>query len=510
MTDTLTTRSDTPEVDPREVDAILEHIGHQRHNLVPLLQAIQEHYRYLPREVLLRVCRQTDITPAQLAEVATFYSQFRHRPAGEHVIQICHGTACHVKGAQMVTDALQRELNIPEGNDTDPDGQFTVMKVACLGCCTLAPAMQIDGITYGHLTPTNVMNSVDDFLDLKRRGLLQQHVEAAGVPATDIGEVRLCIDSCCVAAGTIDLFKAFDAEIRRTGARAVVTRVGCVLMCHRTPMVEVAEPGAEPVVYANIRPEDVSDIVHRHFPPPGLLRRLRVGADRLADKLVTDRTWRGVDRYALDVRDPARSAFMGPQVHIALEGAGRIDPTSLDDYRTLGGFRALQHALDELTPEQLIEQVEASGLRGRGGAGFPTGRKWRLVHDAPGDTKHILCNGDEGDPGAFMDRMLLESYPYRVIEGMIMAGFAVGAAQGTLYIRHEYPLAVRQMTEALETCRQAGLLGRGIAGSGFDFELSIMQGAGAFVCGEETAMIASLEGRRGSPRLRPPYPDRSG
>ena len=216
-----------------------------------------------------------------------------------------------------------------------------------------------------------------------------------------------------------------------------------------------------------------------------------------------------IDR-AIDVRDRPVCAFLGPQRHVATEYCGQIDPTDLDEYIRHDGFKALRHCLEDLSPEQIIEQVRASGLRGRGGAGFPTGQKWATARAAAGEKKYVVCNGDEGDPGAFMDRMLLESFPYRIIEGMAIAARAVGADEGIFYIRAEYPLAVKRIREALRKLEDRGLLGDRVLSTDFRLHLSVKEGAGAFVCGEETALLASLEGRRGMPRLRPPYPAESG
>ena len=225
-------------------------------------------------------------------------------------------------------------------------------------------------------------------------------------------------------------------------------------------------------------------------------------------------------------------AFFDRQVHIAMEHYGRLDPLDLDEYLAHDGFAALARCLGvasaqtraaskplppaprrlapTLSPEQIITTIEHSGLRGRGGAGFPTGQKWRMVRQQPGETKYVICNGDEGDPGAFMDRMILESFPYRVIEGLAIAAVAVGAHEAIFYIRHEYPLAVRRVRAALAECERRGWLGERLLGSDYPLRISIKEGAGAFVCGEETALIASVEGRRGMPRLRPPFPAQSG
>ncbi|MGD0517267.1 MAG: NADH-ubiquinone oxidoreductase-F iron-sulfur binding region domain-containing protein, partial [Thermoguttaceae bacterium] len=207
---------------------------------------------------------------------------------------------------------------------------------------------------------------------------------------------------------------------------------------------------------------------------------------------------------------PPVCAFLGRQKHLATEYCGQIDPTNLDEYIRHDGFKALRRCLEELSPGKIIDKIQTSGLRGRGGAGFPTGTKWAKVREAQADAKYVICNGDEGDPGAFMDRMLLESFPYRIIEGMAIAALAVGADEGLFYIRAEYPLAVERITEAIEHCRQRGILGDKVLGSDFRLHLAVKQGAGAFVCGEETALLASIEGRRGMPRLRPPFPAECG
>ncbi len=487
---------------------MVEETGRDREAVIPILQRLQEHYRYLPEAALERVCELTEITPAQLEGVATFYTQFRHHPVGEHLIRICHGTACHVKGADRVNDAIRRHLRIAPDDDTDPDGHFTVEKVACLGCCTLAPVMQIDGITYGHLTPDTVSEAIDDFLQLEDRGLLSPGPRSTGPDADGLAEVRIGIGSCCIAGGSMDVREALEEAVRELAAPAVVKPVGCVGMCHRTPLVEVAMPGEEPAIYAKVRAEDAAAIIRRHFAPKGL-RGLRATVATALDRVLDDRAWQPVTRYALDTRDGPVCDFLGHQVHVATEHGGCLDPFDIDEYVTGGGFEGLRRAL-ELSPEEVIAAVKTSGLRGRGGAGFPSGLKWELVRKAEGSPKFIICNGDEGDPGAFMDRMILESYPFRVLEGMIVAAYAAGIRDGLLYIRAEYPLAVQRVWNAILQCREHGYLGEDILGSGFGLQLGIREGAGAFVCGEESALLASIEGGRGTPRLRPPYPSDSG
>ncbi|GAG93473.1 unnamed protein product, partial [marine sediment metagenome] len=254
-----------------------------------------------------------------------------------------------------------------------------------------------------------------------------------------------------------------------------------------------------------MQPEDARAIVLRHFSPTGARRKIHTAASRMLEKMLTDESWVPVTRYSINTRDEQVDRFLGPQKHLASEHCGILAPLDLDEYIRRDGFKALKRCVRDLRPEQVIDQISRSQLRGRGGAGYPTGLKWSQVRRACPvggcGQKYIVCNGDEGDPGAFMDRMLLESYPYRIIEGMTIAAYATGASQGYLYIRAEYPLAVQRVREALARCEQRKLLGENILGSGLNLELRIMEGAGAFVCGEETALMASIEGRRGMPHF---------
>jgi NADH-quinone oxidoreductase subunit F len=495
------------ELDLTFVDEAVARLGRGAEAAIPLLQAIQEHYRYLPEAALRRACDLTDITPAQISGIATFYSQFRHRPMGKHLISICHGTACHVKGAGAVHEALERRLNLPEGEDTDADRVFTLQKVACLGCCTLAPVLQIDGVTYGHLTPDRVPAMLDDFLARAASGRTGAQQEMTAASGDGLGEIRVGLGSCCQARGSAGVQEALTEAVAEADAPVVIKRVGCVGMCHQTPLVEVVAPGQDAGdLYAEVTPQDAREIIFRHFPPRNPAARLVRRARRALDTLLTDEAWGSVSDARIEVRDPPIAAFLGPQLHLATELCGTLDPIDLDEYQAAGGFRALERAITQRTPEEVIAEVSASGLRGRGGAGFPTGRKWESVRAARGPRKFIVCNGDEGDPGAFMDRMILESYPYRVLEGMAVAATAVGSEEGVLYIRAEYPLAVRRVSEAIRRAEDCRLLGDDIFGTGRRLHLRIMEGAGAFVCGEETALLESIMGRRGMPRLRPPYP----
>jgi NADH-quinone oxidoreductase subunit F len=497
------------DIDLDFVAQTIERLGRRGEMVIPILQAIQSHYRFLPPEAIRRVCALTEITPAEITGVSTFYTQFRHRPVGRYIIHVCHGTACHVKGAGLIQDALERRLKIANGNDTDPDGLFTIEKIACLGCCTLAPVIQIEGVTYGRLTPQRVGDTLGDFLERQKNGAPPRQTKVLS-PSGQLGEIRIGLGSCCQAQGSGKVHRAIEELLASTGAAAVVKRVGCVGMCHQTPLVELVPPGGKSQFFSKVGADDVTSIVLQHFKPKGIARRIGYKVTHWLDRLLTGELADSATDHAIDTGDAPVCAFLGPQKHLATEFCGQIDPTDLDEYRRHEGFHALEHCLNKISPQQIIEQVQRSGLRGRGGAGFPTGLKWAKVRDAKGPKKYVICNGDEGDPGAFMDRMLLESFPYRIIEGMTIAARAVGAEEGIFYIRSEYPLALQRVTEALRRCEASGLLGQRLMGSDFSLKLSIQEGAGAFVCGEETALLASLEGRRGMPRLRPPYPAESG
>jgi NADH:ubiquinone oxidoreductase subunit F (NADH-binding)/NADH:ubiquinone oxidoreductase subunit E/NAD-dependent dihydropyrimidine dehydrogenase PreA subunit len=493
-----------------EVDELIAEIGGDGRRVIQILQALQERYQYLPTEALRRVCDTTGVTPAQITGVASFYSQFRFQPVGKHLLRVCHGTACHVKGSALVHDSFLRNLNLQGGRETTEDRLFTVEKVACLGCCTLAPVVQIGEEVYGHLVPEKVPKVLRDYLELQERGDQTGGRRPARLPGNGLGEIRVGLGSCCVAKGSAKLQHALEEELHRVGSLAAVKRVGCVGMCHQTPMVEIVLPGRPPTFYAKVQPKEAKGIVDRHFKSRGFFKAVKRAVGDVLQSLFAEGPEEPIERYSIDKRDEPVAAFLGRQVHIATEHSGFLDPFDLDEYLQHDGFRALNHCLAGYSPDQVIEEMTRSGARGRGGGGYPVGLKWAKVRASPGDCKYVICNGDEGDPGAFMDRMLLESFPYRIIEGMAVAAYAVGAREGIFYVRAEYPLALRVLREALKRCEERGFLGERILGSSFAFHLRIVEGAGAFVSGEETALLAAVEGQRSIPSLRPPYPAEEG
>jgi NADH-quinone oxidoreductase subunit F len=297
--------------------------------------------------------------------------------------------------------------------------------------------------------------------------------------------IRVCMGPAGIAAGGKQVLDAFSSALAEAGVPAELRercsshQVGCMGLCARDVLVEVHE-GEAKTVYQYVKPDRVPRIVQEHL----------VGGSPVREWLV----------------DSAYDSFYNKQVKVVLADCGRIDPEEIDAYIDIGGYEAARDVLSNWYPEEVIEEIKMSGLRGRGGAGFPTGLKWELARKSPGDSKYIICNADEGDPGAFMDRAVIEGNPHSVIEGMIIGAYSFCSHHGYVYIRAEYPLAVERLKRAITQARQRGFLGDGIFGSTFDFDIRIKLGAGAFVCGEETALIASIEGQRGMPRPKPPFP----
>ena len=485
------------------VDAIIDRVGTSRRIIIPLLQALQAEFSYLPSDALQRVYERTEIDRAQMISVSTFYAQFRHIPYGRHIIKVCTGTACHVKGANNVYDAFRRELNMDEETITTADQQYSIEKIACLGCCALAPVVQIDEKIFGHVQPGRVREVLDEFQQYAQEQEAQAADEAKEPP---IGEVRLGIENCCQASGTAAIYQAVLDASHELGIKVAIKPVSCVGACNQVPLIDVALPDGSIERYPNVKPEEIKEILLHHFKPASRLRRWKNALLNQIDMFHTDTTWDNILWKSEQERTGTINTFLSRQKRISTEGYGIISPLDIDEYMAHEGFAALEKAVTTMSRQAVIDTILQSGLRGRGGGGFPTGRKWSLVAATDNTEKYVICNGDEGDPGAFMDRILLESYPLRVIEGMIIAGYAVGARKGIFYIRAEYPQAVIRTRKAIELCRAKGLLGEKLFGSDFSFEVTIFEGAGAFVCGEETALIASIEGQRGFPRQRPPYP----
>jgi len=290
--------------------------------------------------------------------------------------------------------------------------------------------------------------------------------------------------SCGIAAGAHKVQTAFEAIIAEKGLDLSVEQTGCIGTCYLEPIVDVVNDGGKKITFVNVTTDDTRRIIEDYVLGENELKELQISESDIT--------------------------MIGKQKRIVLRNSGLIDPERIEDYLAVDGYLAAKKCLTEMTPEEIIETVKTAGLKGRGGAGFPTWFKWDAAKKSPGTTKYMVCNADEGDPGAFMDRSVLESDPHALIEGMLIGARAIGASEGIIYVRAEYPLAIIRLQNAIDQAREKGFLGDNLFETGFDFDLRIKAGAGAFVCGEETALIASLEGERGMPRLKPPFPAQKG
>ena len=454
-------------VDLSLMEGVLRQYQDDSTSLIMILQQAQAIYGYLPQEVIYHVAERTGNSPAKVMGVATFYSYFRLKPMGTYQIMLCDGTACHVNGSDRIRAAITQELGIHNGETTE-DGMFTLNEVACLGCCSLAPVMMINGDTYGNLTPEKTINILRQ---------LRQRESGEGI------RILVGQGSCGVSAGAGRVAKVLAGHMTATDSFTVET-TGCIGMCYLEPIVDIYEGDKLLHRLVKVTETDALDIVEA-------IRKKDFS--KLEAMFISD--------------EDAR--FLKKQKRVALRHCGVVDPTSIDDYIKSDGYKAIDKAL-HMTPEEVIEEIKVSGLAGRGGAGFPTWFKWNAARNAQGEHKHLICNADEGDPGAFMDRAVIESDPHSLIEGMLIGAYAIGASDMYVYIRAEYPLAVERLGNAIEQARSRGLLGENILGTDFSCDLNIKIGAGAFVCGEETALIESMEGKRGMPRLKPPFPAQSG
>jgi len=329
------------------------------------------------------------------------------------------------------------------------------------------------------------------FGDIKKQAISEwEALQRSSKPRIFIGTA-----TCGMAAGAMAVLEAINKELSQRHIEATVMPVGCLGLCYAEPLVDIIKPGRPRICYGNVTPEVISQLIEDYIINDNPRSDLALGT--LGEGSID-----GIPRL-FDL------PMLKPQVRVALRNCGHINPEDIRHYIANGGYSGLVRAL-EVSPESVIEEIKKSGLRGRGGAGFPTGQKWAFCRQAAGTEKYLICNADEGDPGAFMDRSLLESDPHAVLEGMLIGAYAIGVTKGYIYCRAEYPLAIARLRIALEQLREYGLLGDDILGSGFSLHIEIKEGAGAFVCGEETALMMSIEGERGMPRPRPPFPAISG
>jgi len=464
-------------------------------SLIPVLQDLNRDLGYLPEAVLRQVAVGLGVSAARVYHVATFYKALHLAPRGRHVLRVCLGTACHVRGAPRVLDEVCRTLGVAPGGTT-ADGEYTVETVNCLGACALGPVVMVDGGFHaappGSIETLMAMIAGKKGVPAARKPRRAEPPALATRPDREHVVVAVCGGTGCQAYNCQAVADGLASELGRLGLgdRVELRTTGCHGFCEQGPLV-VIRPGN--ILYRKVSPADVPEIVAR-----SVLR------DEVVERLV----------YHSPAGDPlaheADIPFYARQRRLVFGDNGRISPTDIGDYlRLCAGYQTLRKAL-ALSPDAVVAEVMRSGLRGRGGGGFPSGRKWDACRRAEGTPKFLVCNADEGDPGAYMDRSLLEGNPHRVIEGMLIGAHAVGAVKGFVYVRDEYPMAVRNIQLAVRQAREQGYLGDHILGSGLAFDIAVVRGGGAFVCGEETALIASLQGLPGEARPKYVFPVEKG
>jgi NADH:ubiquinone oxidoreductase subunit F (NADH-binding)/(2Fe-2S) ferredoxin len=421
----------------------------------------------------------------------------RRDEPGKTRIQVGSATCEHAAGSRVVMKEFQKFVEAADRDDV------VIRQTGCTGRCSREPIV-------GVLVPGQMPVKYQDVDPAKAHRIWTEHVMHARPVAEymlDVDVDRMpayefffCKAQRCMAGSDLDAEAVFRRKLKESEvseSRAKVIRANCFGLCSHETVGKAAHVMVRPskVVYRVSSEEDLQEIIDRHVGEGQIIERLRVTEQPLSQRFF--------QLYG-------DAAFFNRQSRVALRNSGIVNPEDIYEYIHYDGFEALAKVLERGEPQSVIDEILRSKLRGRGGGGYPTGKKWANAAAEESDQKYMICNADEGDPGAFMDRSMLEGDPLSVIEGMIIGGYAIGARRGFFYVRAEYPLAIRRIETALDACREHGLLGENILGSGFDFDLEIRLGAGAFVCGEETSLIHSIEGQRGQPRIRPPYPSTSG
>lgn len=443
-------------------------------NLISVLQQAQSVFGYLPVGVQKAVAAGLGVPLSEVYSVATFYAGFRSAPPGKHTLNVCMGTACYLKGAQKIIDNF-KEGNLEPGESREKDIDFSLETTRCMGCCALAPVTTIDDdATWRNEGGLFTSHSGEPVKTQEQLQALREKLKGSHRAV----EIHIGMGTCGMSAGAALVAKAMQKEITQAGATHIrIVPVGCIGLCDVEPIVEVIGADGVKTLYTSVSP--------------------RLGAE-IVKKVIAGKE----DREG----GSERSGFLEKQTRISLKNLGKVDPTRIDSAIEHGGYGSLAKAICQMARDEVLEEVKRSGLRGCGGGGFPTGVKWGYAAVQTAPDKCIVANADEGNPGAFMDRTIIEGDPHILIEGLCIAGYAIGANRGLIYVRDEYPVAVRRLENAVAQAGERGLLGKNILGTEFSFDITICRGAGAYVCGEETALLNSIEGKRGEPRLRPPFP----
>ncbi|WP_374477250.1 formate dehydrogenase subunit gamma [Zoogloea sp.] len=446
--------------------------------LLPILHAIQDAIGWVPAQAVPLIATALNQSRAEIHGVISFYHHFRSTPPGRTVLQVCRAESCQARGGAALEEHAKRSLGI-DWHETTADGAISLEPVYCLGNCACSPSIRVGDEILGRVS----CEGFDALVDGLRASEIPPEATPADGPAEGVstpGGIRIYVpmDSGALAVGAEEVASAIADEAAARGVHVELIRNGSRGLYWLEPLVEVETPAGR-LAYGPVTVADVPALFDAGFHTGGMHR---LG-------------------HGLTEHIP----FLAGQERLTFRRVGIIRPLSLADYQAHGGFEGLKKAVS-LDGAAIVKEVTDSGLRGRGGAAFPTGIKWNTVLHAAGPEKYVVCNADEGDSGTFSDRMLMEGDPYCLIEGMAIAGLAVGATQGYIYLRSEYPHAFHTLQQAINLARSAGWLGSDVAGSGRAFELEVRLGAGAYVCGEETAMLESLEGKRGVVRFKPPLP----
>jgi formate dehydrogenase iron-sulfur subunit len=455
---------------------------------IPILQALQDEFGYVDDACIPLVAHELQLSRAEVVGVLHFYHDFKTAPRGRHILQVCRAEACQSMGCDRIVSQAEALCGVGMG-ETTADGAITLEDVYCLGNCALSPAVMLDGDLYGRMDDAKLGALIDDartdpdgdISAVALSGGLIERTDRHEAPARPRTRIFVPRDAAALSMGADDVAAEVERVAAERGLDIELVRNGSRGMLWLEPLVEIETPGGR-IAFGPVSVKDVASVLDPNAGPrpEGSGASLHLG---LTEEI----------------------PFLKNQERLTFARVGVTDPLSLDDYIAHGGFEGLKRALT-MAPAEIVEEVVASGLRGRGGAGFPTGIKWRTVLGEHADQKYIVCNADEGDSGTYADRMLMEGDPYCLIEGMTIAGLAVGATKGYVYIRSEYPHAYRTMVEAIERARDAGYLGAHVAGSGPAFDMEARLGAGAYICGEETSLLESLEGKKGVIRYKPPLP----
>jgi len=500
----ISTITSKPEI--KEIEEIINKWNKDPEYSIEMMQDIQERFRHIPKTAIDELNKQIGTPKAYLYHIATFYKSLSLEPKGEKIVQVCVGTACHVKGSAKILDSFERVLDIKTG-ETTPDNKYSLEAVACLGACSIAPVVKIGDEVYGNVQANDVERLLkksaeqkeprdkqteehkkETVVKLKSKDLDQIAARENKYLSSYKGMLMVCTGTGCVAAKGFSIRDKLTEVVKEKGVDKdyLVVSTGCNGFCAAGPIVVVQPEG---VFYQKLKEEDIEELVESH-----LVQGKPVEKFMHKDVLSGE-----VNPLMGDI------GFFTKQQLIALRNKGLIDPENIDHYVARGGYKALSKILEENDPEKIIKDVTSSGIRGRGGGGFPTGVKWESGRKAALERNEeifVVCNADEGDPGAYMDRSIIETDPHSVIEGMLIGAFAVGAQQGYIYIRKEYPLALVRLKKAIAQAREYGLLGENILDSDFHFDIHIHRGAGAFVCGESSALMASMAGKAGEPRAK--------